>query len=598
MSAAGHANAGLPPGVSFEDAEKVAQGDMAAIAALVARFKGNHILPLQHEFIAFFAALFDHVWLVLRQAIINARVPIKAIDARIRAYRLQERRAATRDARRSACFKVAAALKATGASYEAVREALFQHTDPEVAQWARGIGEHELRRIYDHANVERDLSLGDFVAHMPTHEFIFKPTGDLWPASSVDARAPPIEVMDSDGNPVLDLSGEPKLELASEWLSTHAPVEQMVWAPGEPQIIVGKLLVVGGWIDRPGSAAFNIYIPAPPLLPGADAAKAGPWLDHVAKIYPHDHGRIIRFLAHRKQRPQEKINHCLVLGGAPGIGKDTLLEPAKRAVGPWNFQEVSPQQTMGAFNSYLMSVVLRISEVKDMGEFDRFKFYSHTKNFFAAPPDTHRINEKHRREYYALNICGGVMTTNHQTDGIYLPADDRRHYVAWSEAKEEDFTKGYWNELWRWYENGGFGHVAAYLQTLDLSDFDPKAPPPKTAAFWAIVDANRPAEDSDLSDLLDGLGRPPAVILDSLIEHAAKIQTYEIMDWLKERKNRRVILFRLETCGYVPVRNDTAKDGCFKVGTRRKVIYARSDLALRERFAAAQNLAGSRNWSI
>jgi hypothetical protein len=43
------------------------------------------------------------------------------------------------------------------------------------------------------------------------------------------------------------------------------------------------------------------------------------------------------------QRPQEKINHALVLGGAQGIGKDTLLEPVKRAVGPWNFEGVSPQ---------------------------------------------------------------------------------------------------------------------------------------------------------------------------------------------------------------------------------------------------------------
>ena len=202
MSATGQASFGLPPGVSFEDAQKIAQGDIAAIGVLVARFKANHILPLQLEFIAFFATLFEHVWLVLRQAIVDARVPIRAIDARIRAYRLQERRAAGMDSRRSACFRVAAALKAAGATYETVCEALFQHMDSEVAQWARDIGEHKLQRLYDHAGVERDLSPGDFVAHMPTHEFIFKLTGDLWPASSVDARVPPIEVMDGDGNPV------------------------------------------------------------------------------------------------------------------------------------------------------------------------------------------------------------------------------------------------------------------------------------------------------------------------------------------------------------------------------------------------------------
>ena len=36
---------------------------------------------------------------------------------------------------------------------------------------------------------------------------------------------------------------------------------------------------------------------------------------------------MITCFAHRVQRPWEKINHALVLGGLQGIGKDTILEP-------------------------------------------------------------------------------------------------------------------------------------------------------------------------------------------------------------------------------------------------------------------------------
>jgi hypothetical protein len=61
------------------------------------------------------------------------------------------------------------------------------------------------------------------------------------------------------------------------------------------------------------------------------------WLAHIRKIYPDDADHIIAWLAHRVQRPGEKINHALVLGGEPGIGKDSMLEPVKYAVGPWNF---------------------------------------------------------------------------------------------------------------------------------------------------------------------------------------------------------------------------------------------------------------------
>jgi hypothetical protein len=57
--------------------------------------------------------------------------------------------------------------------------------------------------------------------------------------------------------------------------------------------------------------------------------------------------------------------------------------------------------------------------------------------------------------------------------------------------------------LWEWYTRGGLANVTAYLAGLDISGFDPKAPPPKTPAFWDIVDANRAPEDAELADVLD-----------------------------------------------------------------------------------------------
>jgi hypothetical protein len=84
----------------------------------------------------------------------------------------------------------------------------------------------------------------------------------------------------------------------------------------------------------------------------------------------------------------------LVLGGAPGIGKDSLLEPAKYAVGPWNFSEVSPKNILARFNGFLKSVILGVSEARDLGDFDRFAFYEATKIYTAAPPDVLRVDEK------------------------------------------------------------------------------------------------------------------------------------------------------------------------------------------------------------
>jgi hypothetical protein len=428
-------------------------------------------------------------------------------------------------------------------------------------------------KVADLAPDESGVSLADFWAYMPAHSYMFAPSREMWPAASVNARIRPVSM------------GGQKPVPASVWLDQHKPVEQMTWAPGHPMLIHNRLIAEGGWIDRNGVSCYNLY--RPPTIEPGNAAEAGPWLDHARKVFGDDAVHVVSWLAHRTQRPHEKINHALVLGGLQGIGKDTLLEPVKQAVGPWNFHEVSPQHMLGRFNGFLKSVVLRVSEARDLGDVNRFQFYDHMKVYTAAPPNVLRVDEKHLREYSVINCVGVIITTNHKTDGIYLPADDRRHFVAWSELSKEDFDQGYWTTLWTWYRGGGDRHVAAYLATLDLSSFDPKAPPPKTPAFWDIVDANRAPKDAELADALDALGNPDAT---TLTEITINTPDSAFHDWLKDRKNRRALPHRFEKCKYVGVRNDAAKDGLWKINGRRQVIYAKDSLSVADRIRAAREL--------
>ena len=435
----------------------------------------------------------------------------------------------------------------------------------------------ELRRLAQEAmNAEPAVSLDDFYAHMPDHRYIFVPTRDLWPASSVNSRLPWPKGPDG------------KVKKPTDILDTERSVEQMVWMPGEPMLMRDRVIDNGGVIQRAGVSVFNLYR-APTIQPG-DPANAAPWLDHVRRIYPREADHIIQWLAHRVQRPGEKINHAIVMGGSQGIGKDTLLEPVKYAIGPWNMQEVSPAALLGRFNGFVKSVILRISEARDLGDMDRFAFYDHMKVYTAAPPDVLRCDEKNLREYAVINCCGVIITTNHKADGIYLPADDRRHFVAWSEADRAEFDGDYWTRLYDWYAGGGKENVAAYLRKLDLSGFDPKAPPPKTEAFWHIVNAARPSEEAELADLIEQMKNPPVFTLTELTNAARHNNHDDIYDWLRERKNRRIIPHRLEDIGYEPVRNDTAKDGLWRVDGKRQAVYARRDLPPRDRLQAAHRL--------
>ena len=403
------------------------------------------------------------------------------------------------------------------------------------------------------------IALEDLLAYMPLHKYIFRPTGELWPAESVNGRVQWPTVASKPVKP-------------SAWLDQYQAVEQMTWDPGEPQLIRGKLVSQGGWISHDGCRVFNRYR-APSILSG-DPSNAGPWRDHLRRIYPESAEHIECWLAHRVQHPGEKINHAIVMQGSQGVGKDTLLEPVKYAVGPWNWQEISPSQLLARFNGWAQAVVVRISEARDLGDFDRFAFFDHSKVYMAAPPDVLRVDEKHVHEFYVPNIMGVIITTNHETDALYLEADDRRHYVAASEVQKEDLGSHYFNGLWRWYAEAGFGDVAAYLRTRDLTAFNAKAPPPKTEAFWRIVHANAAPESAELAGLIEGLSNPEIVTLSDLIEEARRRQEFSIIDFLSSLKTRRQVQHRLQSAGYIIARNQDRKDGLWRVNGRRQMVYA------------------------
>jgi hypothetical protein len=424
-------------------------------------------------------------------------------------------------------------------------------------------------------------ALEDFVAYLPMpNAYCYLPTRAIWPGTSVNSKLGDVMV-----------NGCMKIKAAT-WLAQYRSADAMAWSPGEPLLVRDRVLVDGGWINKPGDTTLNTYRPAAIEPREGDVSS---WLNHIKTIYPEDWQHIINWLAHRVQRPGEKINHALVLGGEPGIGKDSLLEPIKPAVGAWNFCDVSPANIMGRFNGHLKSIVLRISEVHDLGDVDRFAFYERTKPLCAAPPDTHRIDEKNMKEYQAVNVCGSIMTTNYKIGGLYLPPNDRRHYVAWSSTPTGFFPEQYFIGLYRWFAEGGNEIVAHYLTTLDISAFNPKATPPKTPAFWEIANASRSPEAAEMDDALDAIGtrdadgnivRLKAVTLAMVSARA----TGGLAEMLRERKYRTQVAHRMSDAGYEMVPNPTAKDGLWTINSKRQGIYAPSDLSTREKVIAAMEL--------
>jgi hypothetical protein len=391
---------------------------------------------------------------------------------------------------------------------------------------------------------------------------------------------------------------------ASKALAQRRSVERMTWVPGEPEIIEGKLLIDDGWIEKPGARTYNTYLP--PTIKLGDASQAERWRALWFKLYPiaqAEHS--IMWLAHRRQHPEVKVNHGLAHIGKPGIGKDSVLVPARYAIGPWNFRDITLNDLVGKYNDFLCSVIVRVNEARDVGDtnhsrVDRYGLHDHMKALMTSPPETHPINRKYVPIYTSLSRAGFIITSNHD-DALYLPETDRRNAVSKSECTSDDFPSGYFDALYHWYyHEHGINHVAALLQQCDLSNFNPKLAPLKTEAFWNMVNVDRGLEHNELADAIDAVAielghkrdvsgnvAPPDALTLAMLH--AKAPSAE---WLLDRRKSRTVPHRLQRCGYVITPNPDAlqSGGYWIISGKRQAIYTREKLMPEERLAAARAL--------
>lgn len=402
----------------------------------------------------------------------------------------------------------------------------------------------------------QDTSMNDFYAFMPDHTYIHRPSGVACSSASVD------EAIGKEARSVL---------------VPTVPVHSYTWAPGFPErFTLDKMDAthVGGesvWL-------YNQYRAPRAPETGGDVA---PWLDLIHKIFPDDAQHIINYFADAVQHPGRKCNHALVLGsGVHGTGKDTLLVGLQHAVGNKNFRAIKPHQVAETFTPWMRSVVVQVSESRDMGEgyvaISRFELYERCKDLAAAPPAALDCNEKHKGQYPVANVMRLILTTNHQVDGLYMDPQDRRHYCAWSDAPK--MTEAEANAMYAWYETGGgLDAVAYYLRTLDLSGFNPKAAPPRTAWWHQLVSGGQSAEEEKFSDALDKLGRPEWTTLTAVAGSGGP----DLTNWTQDPRNRRKVERELVKSGYQRLPNDGDKRGRWSFNSAQVVVYRRSDVPAR-----------------
>lgn len=404
-----------------------------------------------------------------------------------------------------------------------------------------------------------EVPIDHFVYFAPGNSFIYRPTGTYWIGTAVDAACSKVNI---DG----------KLKPPSEWLKAKQLCTSITSDPKiEEDYKKGFDCRDGEILTVPGAALYNTY--RKPTIELGDAKLAGPFLEHVKLVFPNDGDaeQFLNFMAHRVQRPWEKPRFALLLAGEQGVGKDTAVEFCCPAIGAWNVANIEPMALESQFNEFSSSTLVRISEAANLHEMTKWAFNERMKVLIAGSPDNVTINPKYGHKYSVRMYCGVIITTNHLTTGIYIPAGDRRYDVIQSATFDkmglttQELKFDYFSGLWDWFINGGANHIAAYLNEKDISGFSASNGQRKTEA-WKTVIASGYSGDTWLDDALCELKYPDIVRIDWII-------TIAVNAGMKEESVKRTIQNAMERADYSLYRNPDAADGRFKLSGKKVTVY-------------------------
>jgi len=410
-----------------------------------------------------------------------------------------------------------------------------------------------------------EVPIGNFVYYMPGNNYIYRPTTSYCIAAAVDAAVSPV-------------NDEGKIIKASQWLQENQLVTSMTADPSiDEDYTRGKDCRNGEIVDVAGGALFNTYRPATIEL--GDPRMAQPFVEHVRRVFNKegDADQFLDYMAHRVQKPWEKTRFALLLAGEQGVGKDTAVEMACPAIGVWNVANIDPSALESNFNEFAASVLVRISEAANLAEMTKWAFNEKTKVLIAGNPDTTSINPKYGQKFTVRMFCGVIITTNHLSSGIYIPAGDRRYDVIECATmremgfSDESIMRAYFDDLWGWFNlDGGDTHVAAFLNARDISKFNASNGQRKTAAHKTVVSAGL-VGDAWLDDILNDLNYPDHIGANIVISMAES-------KGMKAQEARAKLSNAMDRAGYSVNRNYASSDGRWIINRVKFIVYSKKEI--------------------
>jgi Primase C terminal 2 (PriCT-2)/Family of unknown function (DUF5906) len=255
----------------------------------------------------------------------------------------------------------------------------------------------------------------------------------------------------------------------------------------------------------------NLYTDPPAKLVPTQA-EADMFSDLWDYVFPREEDKafgayLLQFYAHVVQKPAVKITSApLMISKEFGTGKTTTMWDIPRALcGGDNAKLVSNKVLRSAFSDYITGAqFLHFDEVHINGKWDSDDTANSLKNLVTGT--SVEIHPKGLKPYNIPNRLFITATSNYE-DAITLPSNDERrwgiYYLEPTRVMTHAERKLYFKNFHDWLTGPRGPGVLRYIfGAVDISNFNPHAPPPITAAKYAMVEKSQVNEIQIIFDAL------------------------------------------------------------------------------------------------
>ncbi len=267
-------------------------------------------------------------------------------------------------------------------------------------------------------------------------------------------------------------------------------VDTLRYRPGEERVVAGKA----------SPSYFNLWCGwgCEPLA--GDVSLFTEWVGDAFPV-ASDRNYFLDWWAYQLQYPGAKLNVCIVLVGASGVGKGWMAAIAERIFGHDNTWKCSLSDLESKFNAGLGAAQLLIIEEADVA--GGVKVYNTLKDIIT---NEHLRYERKGVDAVKIENCLNIFINSNHIEVLALDEFDRRFAVLEITNKSIANDAKYWEPRWEWIREGGAAPIFGYLLSRDVEKhgFSPYGEAPWSTAKSDMIESTHMPIDLWVSEHVVG----------------------------------------------------------------------------------------------